>query len=486
MLKTIRKKARIFLYILIIAFVVWLAADVILTGQGAVYAGIILGKRISLSEYKKAWEAVRTKAIFTYGDEFRKVASNLNLDDEAWDRLILLYEAKRQRFKTDDSEVVNFIKDIAIFKDKDGKFDRKTYEYILRYTFGLTPRDFEEQIREELTIKKMINSQNEKVQLTDEEVLSEYKIANEKAKATYILFKTEEHYPLASCTEDELRSYFEKNIQKFTIPEQVNVEYFGGDFSDETEETKNVIKNQMQAISDELSENKDFGGIAKKYSMQIKETGFFGREDKIADIGWSLDFANVALSLKPQEISKPIETKSGVGVYILRVKEKREARLAEFTEVKERVEKALKAEKAQEVAKAKSKEVLPTIKARIEKKDKFEDIAKDLSLTVKETDAFTRNTYIQGLGLAREFIDAAFSLKEGEIFAEPIKVHNGYAILKLSAFIPIDENKYKEEKEKFKEQLLAQKRYTNFLFWFYDLRKRAALKSNLENLQGRF
>ncbi|KPK41424.1 MAG: hypothetical protein AMJ78_05565 [Omnitrophica WOR_2 bacterium SM23_29] len=474
MLKAMRKNTKIFMWLLIIAFVVWLAADVILTKQGTTYAGIIFGKRVSLSEYKKAWEAVKTKAIFTYGDKVQEVAKNLNLDEEAWNRLILLYEARRQKIQTSDSEVVSFVKDIAIFKDKNGEFNQSTYERILRYSFGLTPRDFEEQVRDELTIKKLMDKQNERVPLTDEEVLKEYKLANEKANVSYILFETEKYYSQVSCTEDELKGYFEKNAQKFTIPERVNVEYFGKNFTDETEETKEKTKNQIQGISDEISEEKDFEGIAKKYSMQIKETGFFSSEDKIPYIGWALNFANVALSLKPGQISNPVVTKSGV--YILRVKGKKQAQPAKFEEAKKKVEKALKTRKAEDEAVLKAKEVLSIIKTRMEKNDKFEDIVKDLSLTSKETDAFTRNTYIQGLGIVKEFTEAAFSLKEGEVHNEPVRVHNGYAILKLSAFIPIDENKYKEEKDKFKEQLLMQKRYLNLLTWFYDLKERAKLK----------
>ncbi|KPK42527.1 MAG: hypothetical protein AMJ78_02240 [Omnitrophica WOR_2 bacterium SM23_29] len=484
MLKKIRKNAKIFLWLLIIAFVIWLAADVILTRQGGAYAGVMFGRKVPFSEYKKAWEAARTTAIFTYGDKFRKVAENLNLDEEAWNRLILLHEAKRQGLRSDDSEVVNLIKDMAIFKDKGGNFDRKTYEYILRYTFGLTPRDFEEQVRGEITIKKLIDKQNELVQLTDEEILKEYKLINEKVKAGYVLFETEKYLSGVSYTEDELKEFFENNTRTFIIPERVNVEYFGRAFSDETEEAKDRIKKELQGISDEILEKKDFEEVAKKYSMQIKETGFFGKEDKIAGIGRSLYFANVALSLNPGQISEPIEIEMRNGIYILRVKEKKEARPAKFAEVKEKAERALKTKKAEDKAKEKAKEVQLTIKSRTEKKDKFEDIIKDLSLKIEQTDAFTRNTYIKGLGLAREFINAAFSLKEGEVYNEPVKVHNGYAILKLSAFIPIDEKKYEEEKEKFKGQLLAQKRYINFLTWFYGLKERANLRSNLERLRS--
>lgn len=480
MLKTMRTNAKIFMYILITAFIAWLAADVILTRQSTTYAGIIFGKKVPFSEYQKAFIAARTKAIFTYGEQFLKLAKNLNLEEEAWDRLILLYEARRQRLKADDKEVVTLIRDMPVFKDKEKRFDSKAYENILRYSLGISPRQFEEQIREELTIEKLMDKQNANLSIGEDETLKEYKMLNEKAKAAYILFKTDDFIFVVNCTEDEAKAYFEKNRQLFTIPEQVNVQYFGKPFADETEEAKDNIRKRMREISDEISKEKDFEATAKKHSIEIKETGLFGREDKIPEIGWALNFADASLSLKPGEISKPIETKSGV--YVLRVKEKKQSRLAEFAEVKEKAEKAVKAQKAQEQAKAKAEETLSAIKARIEKKEKLEDILKDLSLTFKETEAITRNAYIQGLGWAPEFTGAAFSLKEGEIYSEPVKVHDGYAILKLSALIPIDENKYKEEKEKFKEQLLAQKKFSNFITWFSDLKKRANLKSNLKNL----
>ena len=97
---------------------------------------------------------------------------------------------------------------------------------------------------------------------------------------------------------------------------------------------------------------------------------------------------------------------------------------------------------------------------------------------------FTRNSYIQGLGVTPEFAKAVFSLKEGEVFGEPVKTHDGYAIARQTALIPIDENKYKEEKDKFREQLLAQKKYFNSMSWFFELKKRSDLRSNPDNFQS--
>ena len=482
MLKQMRENSRIFLYVLIVAFIAWLAFDAITTAQRNPYAGSIFGKKVLINEYQKAYVAARTKAILTYGDKIRDVQKDLNLEDDAWNRLILLAEAKKQRIKVSDKEIVDFIKGIGIFLDKNGKFSNSLYEQILRYSLGLTPVEFEEQVRGDLTIQKLIEKENEKVTLADEDVLKEYKFANEKAKAEYILFKARDYLAQATCTEDEVKSFFEKNKATFKIPEQINAQYIGKAFPANTNEEKNKIRKEMKDISYELAGEKDLEAAAKKFSLPVKETGFFDRETKVPDIGWDLQFANAALSMQTGDISGLVETKTGV--YILKVKEKKPARQAEFAQVKDKAEKFMKAEKAEDLAKAKTAEALSAIKARLEKKEKFEDIVKSLSLAVKETDAFSRNSYIQGLGDAPEFAKAVFSLKEGEVFGEPVKVHDGYVIARQAALIPIDENKYKEEKDKFKEQLLAQKKYFNSMSWFFELKKRANLKSDLDKSQG--
>lgn len=480
MLKAIRQNAKIFLYLLIAAFILWLIFDVLNFTQVNPYAGKIFNKAVPINEFQKAYTAARTKAIFTYGDKIREI-KNLDLENDAWDRLILLYETKKKKFSITDKEVVAFIKNLGIFQDKTGKFSRRFYDDLLRYSLGLTPAEFEEQIRQDIAIQKLIDKQNQIVEISDEEVLKEYKLANEKVKISYILFKTQDYLAQTTATDDEIKAFFDQNRANFTIPPQVNVQYFGKAFPNDTEEEKQKIRREIKDISYEFAGNNDyFEGVAKKFSLPVKETGLFGRESKIPDIGWDLNFADKAFSLEEGQISSPVEAKTGV--YILKLKETKPPRPAELTEVKEKAENELKKQRAENIAKTKAAETLAAIETCLANKEKFEEIVKNLSLTVKETQPFGRLSYIEGLGISPSAIKAAFSLKEGDVFNEPVKAHDGYAIIRQTAFIPIDDNKYKEDKDKFKEQLLAQKRYINFLTWFEELKKQANLSSNLDAL----
>ena len=138
--------------IIIPAFVLWGAGSL---GERRNYAGIIFGKKVSLREYVNAWEAAKNEALMAYGSKFYEIVDRLDLDNQAWDRLIMLREAKRKRIKVSDSEVISFISRIPFFLDKDGSFDRRKYEIILSNTFRRSPRKFEEDIRESLMIIRL-------------------------------------------------------------------------------------------------------------------------------------------------------------------------------------------------------------------------------------------------------------------------------------------------------------------------------------------
>lgn len=480
MLKQIRKNARMPLYILIVAFIGLYAISGHETNPPA---GKLFGRKVLVSDFQKAYNGARTQFIMRYGELPRDSKIEAAIEDEAWNRLILLHEAKKERVRVDDKEVVAAVKGINAFNDKSGRFSKKQYEEILKYSFGLIPAEFEAQIREDLTVEKLLAKQTENITLTDADILRDYKFINEKAKADYILFKTVDYVPRVTVTEDEIKAYFEKNKGAFKIPAKVNIEYIAKPFADDKEETKQKVRKEMRDISYEFAASTDLAAAAKKFSLEIKETGPFDRESNIPGIGYDLKFADAALALSVGQVSNPVETKAGL--YILKAKEKKPERAADFAEVRDKAEKALKVDKADAMAKARAQETLSAIKAGLDKKEAFEAIAKELSLSVKRTDAFTRNQYIEGLGVSPEFASAAFSVKQGEVFAEAVRVHDGYALVRQDSILPIDDKKYQEEKDKFRESLLAQKRFLASITWFAELKKKADLQSNLDMIRGR-
>lgn len=150
--KSIRKILWVFISIIILAFVLSGATGL---REGTKFAGVVFGKKVSFIKYTDSYEAVRNLAVLTHGADFHKMKDSLNLEQAAWDRLIMVKEAKRNRIKVRDEEVIARIASMPLFQTKDGFFNERNYAMILSNVLRTTPRKFEEEIRQSLIIERL-------------------------------------------------------------------------------------------------------------------------------------------------------------------------------------------------------------------------------------------------------------------------------------------------------------------------------------------
>ncbi|MBL7068905.1 MAG: SurA N-terminal domain-containing protein [Candidatus Omnitrophica bacterium] len=141
--------------VIIPAFVFWGAGGL---RESSNYAGTVFGKRVSFDEYRESLNAAKNQALIMYGSNFYKMREAMDLDNQAWDRIIMLNEAERCRIKVTDSEVIARISSFGFFRNKEGSFDKGAYDIILKNTFRTDPRRFEEDIRQWLIIEKLVQS----------------------------------------------------------------------------------------------------------------------------------------------------------------------------------------------------------------------------------------------------------------------------------------------------------------------------------------
>lgn len=515
--KTIKRIFWIIALLIVPAFVFWGAGDAIRSRDDVRFAGTIFGKRVSRRDYAQALRACHNQARLIYGEDFSRIAEYLNLEEQAWARLILLEQAKRERISVKDDEVTNWIKNLPLFQE-DGRFNPQRYNLLLQF-LRIEPRKFEEELRDSLKIAKLREAVVREVNVSEDEAKEAYRRENEKAEVSYILIESKDFKEKVTIiTQEELKGYYIDNREEFREPERVNVEYLNLAFdkfkpqvtitdedikdyydsnleafilpSRETkeedkepaykplEEVKAHIKSDLilqeakhlanleaSEIIEELFDEPDLEKIARKDTVSLGETGFFAMQEPIPNIGFSYQFVEEAFGLVEDEISEIITTPRGL--YIIRLKEKRASYIPSFEEAKTKIEEAVRKIKMRELAKERGEEILAKIKDL-----GFEDTAKELSLIIKKSEPFTRKDYIPGLGEATEFSSAAFNLKVGEI-SNVASVPKGYAILRLDNIEEIDEEKWLEEKEEFKKMLLAQKKERYFQSWFLKLQKQA-------------
>ena len=66
--------------------------------------GIISGKKISIKDYLGAYRAVQHEAAILYGNRAKEAARALNFKGRAWDRLLLLDHARKEKVQGRDKE----------------------------------------------------------------------------------------------------------------------------------------------------------------------------------------------------------------------------------------------------------------------------------------------------------------------------------------------------------------------------------------------
>lgn len=427
------------------------------------YAGKIFGKKISYDDYYDMWNVARDYAVKSFGNNVPVEYIN----QMAWSRLILITEAKREKLAATDQEVIEKIASFPIFQ-RNGSFDKKLYKSMLQDT----ARAFEEKLRDDILLSKLKDKVTSFVKIDDEDAKNEYIKRFEKIKSSYALISFKESEKDVQYQDPELLDFYEKNKEAFKKAEQINVKYI------EIPLQNPGAQELAYKVLDEVNLKNNLEEPAKMNSLEIKETGFFSANEEIPDIGWSYEFTSAGFELKKNQINNAL-IKTEKALYIIQLKEKKDPYIPDYAKVTDSVKKAFIKEGSIKISQKKSEDMRMDIAESIKTGEKFETAAKKHGLQVKQTDFIGRNGYVPEIGPAGEFVDTAFSTNIGGI-SRPLKTLQGWVIIEPLEIRLIEETKFIEEKDKFKENFLAERKEEAFNKYFQDLIKRAGFISYTE------
>lgn len=124
--------------------------------------------------------------------------------------------------------------------------------------------------------------------------------------------------------------------------------------------------------------------------------------------------------------------------------------------------------------------------ARLEKGEDFAKLAAELSTDpdVKQSAGLVDYFMQDNIMLVREFIDAAFALKEGEYTKTPVQTMFGFHVIKVE---DIKEGKlysFEEMGKMISDRLLMEDKQNKFLEYTQGLRENAKIINNLEKILG--
>ena len=327
----LRKKERakkiifwIIIGVMVLAFVLWGSGAYKESLKGRTSAGIIFGRKVPIEEFRKLRLACLNEALLRFGENYRQLLPYINLNNQAWTRLILLEHARKLNIKASDQEVFQAITANPLFF-KDGKFNQDTYDRIVRYFFNSQPREFEEQTRDGLSIRKLYEQTTKDVTVNDEELLNAYKQEFETTSINYVRVEKNGFLSQVQITDDRMKSYFQKNLSQFKRPPAAKgdshiptFEEAKADVEQELkldlseEEARKKIENYKIKIDEYLKNNStsDFKEAAKTLGAEVKTTPQFKRGASPADMQLDKEIQYAAFGLKPGQVSAILETSS--------------------------------------------------------------------------------------------------------------------------------------------------------------------------------
>ncbi len=459
MLKILRnrktaKKVWIGLAIIIIpAFALWGFGGGLRSREETAPVGKIFGRNISYIEFKDALAAVKTMAIMRFGDRLDEVQKYLNLEAQAWERLLLLAEAKKRHITASDKEVIDDIEKSPFFQYH-GAFSNKLYNEALRYSLRIQPRIFEELIRQNIIIAKLYEQVTDKISLNDEQVKKEYAKVNQEMSIYYAASLFSEFAKDISPSEKQINDYYMDNKPMFKQPVTINLIYTAADSEE-----------KAKKIAALLIKNNLLNKAAKETGLEAKETGPFSSTDTIPGLGFSPDLLNLISKLKKGAFTPII--KSDKSFYIFQLKEKTEMRIPELTEIKDRVKQAFIRQAAQKSAAEKIKQCQNELA-----REELVAAGNRLKLKTAATGSFKYGASIAGLGQAAIFWDATDGLKENQA-SQIISTPLGYYIIKIKSLTPLDQARFAKEKADFAKKILLEKKQEFFNKFIEELQKRA-------------
>jgi len=279
--------------------------------------GVIDGHKVSIQEYLASYKAVEREIQLRYGEKAGAMKSMINLKGEAWDRILLLHYAKKEKIKTSDDEVVNWLLEQPLFVHQ-GKFDTDFYKRYVTGYMKTSTRDFEEEARGFLTIHKVVTGAASKASVSDEELKKLYLAENTGHDIAYAVIGWESEKETLKVEDKEIESIYpvvkgqltDKKTGKILSPEEAKMELKIVLLRQKA--TEAAVK-KLEELGKKLN-GSNFESVLQAEKIEIKNFENFKNGSTLPNLGPSESVEKAILGLKAGEISKAFATPSGAAI----------------------------------------------------------------------------------------------------------------------------------------------------------------------------
>jgi peptidyl-prolyl cis-trans isomerase D len=415
------------------------------------------GNRILANEVDKESQQLQEIIQQMYGANAAAVMKNINLRQEALDRIIenrlIATEARHLGIHVSDAELQQKIATLPGFQSN-GQFDFEQYQEVLRER-GMIPAEFESTMRSEMTQDTLQQMVDQGVQASDAEIRHAFNLRNQKVALAYLEFPWADFTATVNPTEKQIADFYNAHVEDFREPERVQImfihyeplslaakvapsdkdieSYYKTNLTSRfthpdmvhaqhilvavpesaTDKEKAVAKARAEDILKQAqAKGADFDKLAAKYSDDPSnkdhggDLGSFGRGQMIKP------FEDAVFSMKPGEI-RIVETK--FGYHVVKLDTFTPAHTDTLAEARPKIVSDLREQTGTRLARQAVDEDLTAALGGAD----LPDLAKKRGIDAVTTPPFAKGEPIAGVGEDSKLAEAALALDKGQVRAVP-------------------------------------------------------------------
>lgn len=222
-----KRLVQVVLALIVLPFALWGVDSYRKSGDAAPLAKVN-GEKIGQQEFENAMEQQRQRLRQMAGSNFDpaffdKPEIKHSVLDGLVTQHLLFGEARTAGLVVSDEQMAQIIATVGAFQ-KDGKFDKQTYEAALR-TQGMTPAIFEHRVRQDLMTRQLTDAFSQNGYAADAAAENLIRLNEQQRVVSVAKLDLESFIKQAKVDDAAIKAYFEKNSQEFQIPERAKVEY---------------------------------------------------------------------------------------------------------------------------------------------------------------------------------------------------------------------------------------------------------------------
>jgi len=438
-------------------------------------AGILYGEKVPRNEFLLArFFEMRMQDRGALSPEENELARN-----RAWRRVAALRTARQMGISPTDDEVGAMITRDPAFAVK-GVFSKERYESVVNNRLRMGLEMFEEYIRQEITLQKMLRLLESVVLASPFEIDGRLGNITDSMVVEYVTLKSSNYVETVDAADLDVEGYFNANEALFRIPAEMNVkyaafpitnylanvtvtdndiqDYYDGHVEDYSstdtngitvpvslEEVREEILSKVRLANatfmakdeatelvmalapDRYGKAPGFEQACTDCGLRLATSAFFAAQADVPGLDVGHEFNTAAFNLDPSDpercFSDAIVGESSV--YVIAVNQKRESRIPELGEVREDVIPLVKRETEHSAFLKKAGEMGETLRDDMLSEKSFTESAGLLNLNVTTTETFTvfdgfTNEFAYSEILLADVVQA----EQGEI-TDPLEIEDG-------------------------------------------------------------